>query len=113
MGEDELALDAASRAVEFAELWSDGHLTLGRVLLNLGMLNEAKESMEKALLLTRRTSDANGRPYGQNSSEMEVERELDEVLNLITIKGQREESSAAKIAILEDTESKTVEEDES
>lgn len=113
IGEDELALQAASQAVEFSGEWSDAHLTLGRVFLNLGLLNEAKEAMEHALVLINGDSDAHGRPWGENSSAMEIERELDEVSNLITLKAQREEAAAASNAKPEEATEKPVETAES
>lgn len=113
IGDDELALEAAAQAVEYANDWSDAHLTLGRVYINLGLLEEAKQSMEQSLALTKQSSDANGRPWGENSSAMEVERELDEVANLIALKSQRAEASALKGPIIEEPSEKPSEESES
>lgn len=113
LGEDELALEAAAQAVEHAKDWSDAHLTLGRVYVNLGLLEEAKESMERSLILTKQASDENGRPWGENSSAMEVERELDEVANLIALRAQRAEAALSKMPIIEEPAEKPSEESES
>jgi Tfp pilus assembly protein PilF len=88
MGEYALALESALLAVENEKNWSDAHLTLGRVYLNIGELNHASNYMEQALLLTKQQSDEYGRPLMGNSSSMEVEAELDEVYLLIAIQQQ-------------------------
>jgi tetratricopeptide (TPR) repeat protein len=90
MEEYELALASAQLAVECEEKWSDSHLTLGRVYFNIGNLEAAKSSMEMALKLTIEQSDLTGRPRNENTSQFEVEAELDHVVKLIQLRSQME-----------------------
>lgn len=95
MGEYEPALDAAKQSVELAPDWSDAHFTLGRVYFNLGSLEEAHICMSQALQLALQNVDEEGRPTGGAVAPSEIEDELDEVMHLLELKQQMQDSQQA------------------
>ena len=95
LGEDDMALEAAQQATQFSPDWADAHLTLGRVFVNNGLLQEAKISMEHALELAKRGSNPFQMQENEMSSTLQIETDLEEVLRLITLKEQMEEAKNA------------------
>lgn len=96
MREDDLALESAEQAVKFGDNWADAHLTLGRLYINIGELELAKSSIERALELGLAHSNPFRYPENQLTSIIEMEADLEEVLRLLTIQKQKEEAMAAE-----------------
>lgn len=92
LGEDDMALECALQAISNAPTWTEAHLTLGRVYLNSGLLDQARVTFKNALQLAESRSNPFGAPEDHLILPSEVEQDLDETLRLIELKLQIEES---------------------
>jgi uncharacterized protein HemY len=95
LGEDEMAFEAAQQAAQFSPNWADAHLTLGRVFMNSGRLEDARNSIEHALSLTMAHSNPLEMQEDQMSPATEIEADLEEVLRLIALQQQMIEAKAS------------------
>lgn len=93
MGEDEMALTAALNAVQLGPTWHDAFVTLSRVYLNTGELEESKKCLEMALKLSKQEESSS--PFSSletSSSPHEIEEEMEYIIELINLKNLRQES---------------------